>query len=442
MTAGVGPLSAGARIAEFRIVREIGAGGFGITYLAMDETLAREVALKEYLPGEWGIRRADGTIGPRSSASADNYAWGLQRFTDEARALARMDDPGIVRVHRVIEAAGTAYIVMEYVKGDSLADALQRSGPLADTDVRALLTALAHGLATVHAAGLLHRDIKPQNIMLRAADGSPVLIDFGAARQQVGRHSRPLTAVLTPGYAPMEQYSVQGRQGPWTDIYALGAVAYQAITGRVPDDAPDRLQQDRLVPVREAAPHPVTPGLSAAVDAALSVHIRDRPRDVNELLAMLMEEQEPAAPQEPLVPHRPVPKSDAGGPESIVVGREDGCDLRVRDASVSRRHAQVTRLPDGFYVTDLGTTNGTFVLHGTEWRMVQEAFAAPSDHLRFGRFEISVAQLVSRFTDGRYRASGSGYEHLDPHGPKMRDPATGEVLDRSTRTTDDWRLRS
>ena len=137
MTAGMGPLSAGARIGEFRIVREIGAGGFGITYLAMDEALAREVALKEYLPREWGTRRADGTIGPRSSASADDYAWGLQRFVDEARALARMDDPGIVRVHRVIEAAGTAYIVMEYVKGDSLADALRRSGPLADTAVRA-----------------------------------------------------------------------------------------------------------------------------------------------------------------------------------------------------------------------------------------------------------------------------------------------------------------
>ena len=324
MTAGIGPLPAGTRIREFRIVRELGTGGFGITYLAMDEALARKVALKEYLPREWGARRADGKIGPRSSASAEDYAWGRQRFMHEARALARMDDPGIVRVHRVIEAAGTAYIVMEYVDGASLADALRRSGPLSDTAVRALLTALVAGLATVHAAGLLHRDIKPQNIILRAADGSPVLIDFGAARQQVGRHSRPLTAVLTPGYAPVEQYSAHGRQGPWTDIYALGAVAYQAITGRAPDDAPDRAQHDELTPVREAAPHPVNPGLAAAIDAALSVHIRARPQDVNQLLAMLSEEKESVAPDPS------VAKPTAGDPETLVVGREHGCDLRLR----------------------------------------------------------------------------------------------------------------
>ncbi len=436
MTGRRGPLPAGASIGEFRIAREIGAGGFGITYLAMDETLAREVALKEYLPAEWGTRRADGTIGPRSSAMADAYTWGLQRFMDEARALARMNAPGIVRVHRVIEAAGTAYIVMEYVKGDSLADALQRWGPLTDTAVRALLVALADGLATVHAAGLLHRDIKPQNIMLRAADGNLVLIDFGAARQQVGRQSRPLTAVLTPGYAPMEQYSPHGRQGPWTDIYALGAVAYQAATGRVPDDAPGRVQHDELAPLREAAPHPVSSGLAEAVDAALSVHIQDRPKDVKQLLAMLKEEHESA------VPGSSAAKPSAGDAETFVVGREHGCDLHVRDASVSRRHAQVTRLPEGLYVVDLGSTNGTFVRHGAEWRMVREAFVAPSDHLRFGRFEIGVAELVSLCADGCHRPSGGGRpEHLDPRGPKMRDPSTGEVLDGNTRMANDWRAR-
>ena len=437
MTVGMGPLPPGAQLEEFRIVREIGAGGFGITYLAMDEALAREVALKEYLPREWGARRADGMIGPRSSASADAYAWGLQRFTDEARALARMNDPRIVRVHRVVEAAGTAYIVMEYVKGESLAAALQRSGPLADNAVHALLTALADGLATVHAAGLLHRDIKPQNIMLRAVDGSPVLIDFGAARQQVGRHSRPLTAVLTPGYAPMEQYSAQGKQGPWTDIYALGAVAYQAITGQVPDDAPARVQRDDLAQVREAAPYPVTPGLAAAVDATLSLHTKDRPQDVNQLLAMLKEEHESA------VPGPSVAKPTAGDLETFVVGRERGCDLRVRDASVSRQHAQITHLPDGLYVIDLGSTNGTFVLQGNEWRTVREAFVAPSDHLRFGHFEIGVAELVSLCAGGRDRPSGAGGpEHLDPDGPKMRDPSTGEVMDASTRMANDWRLRA
>ena len=177
-------------------------------------------------------------------------------------------------------------MVMEYVKGRSLGEELESAGRLGEERVRAIVEGLADGLEAVHAAGLLHRDLKPDNVMLDAHGGSPVLIDFGAARQYVGRESRPLTEVLTPGYAPFEQYQSKGRQGPWTDIYSLGALAYACLSGRVPDDAPDRVLEDLLPSVGKE-----TQGLSrelvAAVDAALAVDARDRPRDTAALRRLL-----------------------------------------------------------------------------------------------------------------------------------------------------------
>ena len=280
-------LEPGARIGEFEIVRELGFDGFGITYLARDHALARLVAVKEYFPGDWGTRRADGTIAPRSATAEFDYAWGLRRFVDEARVLARLSRHNIVRVHRIVEANGSAYMAMEYVEGHSLADELKSSGPLSETRVRRLLAGLADGLAEVHAAGLLHRDIKPDNVMLRAPDGSPVLIDFGAAREQLGRKSRSITSVLTPGYPPIEQYGTRGRRGPWTDLYALGAVAYTALSGRVPDDATERTLHDELVPIETVAASRVGAELARAVMAALEFDPDRRPRDVAEWLAIL-----------------------------------------------------------------------------------------------------------------------------------------------------------
>ena len=307
-------LGAGVRIGEYEIVRELGFGGFGITYLARDRVLERLVAVKEYFPAEWGTRRTDGTIGPRTTGAAGDYAWGLERFVDEARALARLDHPAIVKVHRVVEAGGTAYMVMEYVEGRSLAEELQVSGTLPEARVRALLSGLAEGLGAVHAAGLLHRDIKPANVMLRSRDGSPALIDFGAAREQLGRKSRSITTVLTPGYAPIEQYSAKGRQGPWTDVYALGALAYAALSGRVPDDATERVLDDQLAPLDTAAATPVSGGLVRVVDAALAVDMRRRPQDMGEWLALLGEGG-PGTAGEVIVAGRGIaaaPEADAG----------------------------------------------------------------------------------------------------------------------------------
>ena len=279
-------LAPGTRLGEFEIEKVLGAGGFGVTYLARDLSLATRRAVKEYLPRDWGVRRGDGMIGPRTGAVVEDYRWGLERFLEEARTLARFDHRHLLRVHRVFEARGTAYMVMEYVEGRTLKKEVEASGPLPEARVREVLAALTEGLAEVHGAGLLHRDIKPENVMVRPG-GEPVLIDFGAARQAMGGHSRALTAVLTPGYAPIEQYSARGHQGPWTDIYALGAVAYWALSGEAPEEAIERVRADRLLPVAQVARGRVSARLAAAVDAALAVSEADRPQSLEEWRALV-----------------------------------------------------------------------------------------------------------------------------------------------------------
>ena len=314
-------LAAGTRLEEFEIERELGAGGFGVTYLAYDASLGRRVAIKEYLPRDWGARGPDGGVGPRSATDAKDYEWGLDRFLEEARVLARLRHAHVLQVHRVIEAWGTAYMVTEYVEGRSLAEAFRAEGPWAEARVLALLDALTAGLAEVHGEGLVHRDVKPANVMLRG-DGSPVLIDFGSARQAVGGRSRSVMAVLTPGYAPFEQYSTKGVQGPWTDVYALGAVAYEALSGRVPEEAPERMAEDGLRPVSEAASQAVSARLSSAVMSALALRREDRPGSLAEWRALLgLPEEGTAADAGPRAPEPPGPSvpSVSSQPESELV---------------------------------------------------------------------------------------------------------------------------
>ena len=280
MTDGGAPLGPGVRVAEFEILRLLGAGGFGLTYLARDASLACEVAVKEYFPARSAVRRQDATVAPRSRAHAAEYRWGLERFLREARVLARFDDRRIVRVRRVFEAAGTAYLAMEYVEGRSLAAELKDVERLPEARVRSLMEQLAAALELVHAAGLVHRDIKPGNVMLRE-DGTAVLIDFGTANPVVGEQSELVQ--VTPPYAPLEQYgsgeSSERRLGPWTDIYALGAVAYRALSGQRPVEAVERVPVDRLPSLERAAPGTSEP-FAGAVMAALAVDAQDRPQSV------------------------------------------------------------------------------------------------------------------------------------------------------------------
>ncbi|WP_162932093.1 protein kinase domain-containing protein [Solimonas sp. K1W22B-7] len=275
-----GVLPEGTRLMEYEIRRVLGKpGGFGVTYLALDTNLDHEVAIKEYLPLEFALRMFDGSIAVRSEEDAAAFEWGRRCFLNEARLLARFNHPNVVQVHRLFEAHGTAYIVMDYVRGRSLAEELHGTAIAGQARLEALLLPLLDGLETVHAAGVLHRDLKPQNIVLRQ-DGTPVLIDFGAARGELGSHSRSLLNVLTAGYAPIEQYSQQGNQGPWSDIYAMGAVLHRALTGRKPPDAVDRLGEDPLQPLESQVGGDFDANFLRAIDWSLRVPIAARPQNI------------------------------------------------------------------------------------------------------------------------------------------------------------------
>jgi serine/threonine protein kinase len=274
-------LPVGTLLGDYRLDSVIGHGGFGITYRAFDSQLAKVVAIKEYLPVEFAVRQGDKVVA-RSARSAEDFAWGRERFLDEARALARFRHPHIVPVLRFLTANGTAYTVMEFEDGRSLGEMLGHSGRrLPPEDVRRLAEGLLLGLGAVHAQGFLHRDIKPSNIIIRR-DGVPILIDFGAARQAMGDRSRTLTSVLTPQYAPIEQYTAEGKQGPWSDIYSAAAVLHHAITGAPPPEAAGRIGKDTYKPLADSEARSYDKAFLAAIDGALAFAPEQRPQSVAE----------------------------------------------------------------------------------------------------------------------------------------------------------------
>src|SRR5436190_3882385 len=272
-------LPPGTMLGDYRLDAVIGHGGFGITYRAFDGQLAKVVAIKEYLPVEFAVR--DGlNVVPRGTRFAEDFAWGRERFLDEARALARFRHPHIVPVLRFLSANGTAYTVMEFEDGRSLGELLRQSDRgLPPDEVRRLTDGLLLGLGAVHAQGFLHRDIKPSNIIIRR-DGVPILIDFGAARQAIGSRTRTLTSVLTPQYAPIEQYAADGKQGAWSDIYSAGAVLHHALTGEPPPEAASRVGKDPYRRLVETQAGLVEPAFLAAIDAALAFAPEQRPQSV------------------------------------------------------------------------------------------------------------------------------------------------------------------
>lgn len=285
-------LQSGYRLAEYTIESVLGHGGFGITYLAHDTTLGAQVAIKEYLPHEIANRDNKTQVLPNPDRDAvRDYQTGLKNFVKEARALARFKHPNIVRVLRFLEANGTAYMVMEYEEGQSLADYLRRNGPRLDeqTLLRVFIPIL-NGLNAVHEAEMLHLDIKPENIYLRK-DGSPMLIDFGSARQGSAHIHK---VALTHGYAPMEQYPDKGTPGPSTDVYAIGASMYRCVTGKKPDDSLERYeailkyQVDPLTPAVKAGGNSYQRNILDCIDWAIQVYARDRPQSAREFQDALM----------------------------------------------------------------------------------------------------------------------------------------------------------
>jgi serine/threonine protein kinase len=281
-------LPPGTRLEEFEIERVLGSGGFGITYLARDTSLGRQVVIKENLPVQFAFRDTHSlTVSPRHTTGedAENFAWSLENFSKEAALLASLDHPGIVKVLRSFSAFGTAFFVMPYVDGlplDELIHSRTDQGkPFTVEEISGLLQRVLEALAYLHDRGIYHRDIKPGNILI-TRDGIPVLIDFGSARQRLSERS--MTVVESPGYTPFEQLQGRGNVGPWSDLYALGATVARAITGETLPKANDRVFDDPWVPLAQrweiTATLP-TP-LLASIDKALHPRDKDRWQDARE----------------------------------------------------------------------------------------------------------------------------------------------------------------
>ena len=281
-------LKPGHKILWYEIKEILGQGGFGITYLAYDPNLKKNVAIKEYLPIELAVRERDHSVHPVSEERGEQYKWGLDRFIKEAQTLAQFDHPNIVRVHSVTEENNTAYMVMVYEHGQTLQEILKGKKTLEEAELLKILIPILGGLEQIHNAGFIHRDIKPDNIFIRT-DGSPLLLDFGSARQALGEQTKTLTSLVSPGYSPFEQYFCKSdEQGEWTDIYGLGATLYRAIAGVAPQDAIDRsnailkTSKDIIVTAIEIGKGKYSERFLKAIDYALNFKPEDRPQSIAE----------------------------------------------------------------------------------------------------------------------------------------------------------------
>jgi serine/threonine protein kinase len=270
---------------KYKIISMLGRGGFAITYKAIEITTNDFVVIKEYFPVESAERANKQVVCPSADGVvADNYNSGLRAFIDEAKTLKQLSHPYIVTVHNYFKENGTAYLVMPFIEGETLEARLCKSPTkaLTSAEIHQWLPQLLDALQTIHKDGLLHRDIKPSNILIRK-DGNPVLIDFGSARNALAKRTQTLTVALTPGYAPPEQYSSEAiNQGPWTDIYALGAVLYRCILGVVPPDSTMRQDAsinneiDPILPSLQLLKKSTDPPLYNAIVKSLYLTRRDR----------------------------------------------------------------------------------------------------------------------------------------------------------------------
>ena len=310
---GFSALSTGARVDQYIIHSILGAGGFGITYLAEHRALGKMFAIKEYFPRDFGFR--EGTTVRAATDGEGTYRWGLDRFLQEARALARFRHPAIVDVANVFEANGTAYMVLAYEQARDLRVWLSSLGRMPTQDeVDQLVTPLLDALELIHEGNLLHRDVSPDNILIRS-DGGPVLIDFGSARDAVRGRAQAMSMVVKHGYSPPEQYtSDPGRQGPWTDIYALAATLYYIVTGGRPMDATARFVQEGFVPVTQAAKGRFRRSFLDAIEIGMQLRPENRPQSIAMWRPLLTQPSTLVAPVDiPSMPVAHLPETGARG---------------------------------------------------------------------------------------------------------------------------------
>ena len=271
---------------RYIVGKVIGYGGFGVTYVGWDGKLEQKVAIKEYLPSEFSTRVPGATVVTVfEGEKREQYSSGLVKFVEEAKHLAKFQsEDGIVKVFDSFEENDTAYIIMEYLEGETLKDYLAREKVIDENKAVQMLMPIMQSLRAVHAEGLLHRDIAPDNIFI-TKDGEVKLIDFGASRYATTSYSRSLTVVIKPGYSPEEQYRSRGDQGAYTDVYAVAATLYKMITGVTPPDAMERRAkaEGQKKDILEE-PHKINKNISInrenAILNAMNIRIEDRTPDI------------------------------------------------------------------------------------------------------------------------------------------------------------------
>ena len=283
-----GALRAGTVLkGRYLLGRVLGQGGFGITYMAWDESLKARVAVKEYMPGELATRLEHRQVVVRTAARQEEFAYGQERFKEEARILAKfMGQPNIAGVTDYFDENGTSYFVMDYIEGISFKTYIaQAGGRVSPEEALDVMIPVLRALTAVHGEGLIHRDVTPDNIYI-TKDGNVKLLDFGSARYSLGDKSKSLDVILKVGYAPKEQYIRRGRQGPYTDMYSCAACLYAAITGYLPPESLERLDHDTLVPPSEAGTE-IPLYLERAILKGLAVQPEDRFQTAGEFLEAL-----------------------------------------------------------------------------------------------------------------------------------------------------------
>ncbi|MBV8667381.1 MAG: serine/threonine protein kinase [Burkholderiaceae bacterium] len=295
-------LAIGTRLAEFEITGVVGEGGFGNVYLAFDHSLQRTVAIKEYMPVALASRGVDDAVLVASKRHRETFQTGMNSFINEARLLAQFDHPALIKVYRFWEQNNTAYMAMRYYEGHTLKSIVTGNPDIvSEAWLKPILKPILEALEVLYKIQILHRDISPENIMIQA-NGSAVLLDFGAARQIIGGLTQALTVILKPGYAPVEQYAEDSemKQGPWTDIYALSAVIYWTIVHKPPPTSVTRMIKDPIDLLQNSERPGFSKAFLAAIDRGMAVKPEDRPQSIAEfctLLGMDLSGETPASPQ-------------------------------------------------------------------------------------------------------------------------------------------------
>ncbi len=354
---------------RYYVGRILGSGGFGITYLAYDDKTKKVRAIKEFFPREW-VKRVDDHMRVKfqDSDKAEMYHRGLEVFVNEARVLGTMStDPVIVNVSDFFRENNTAYIVMEYLQGMTLAEYMSKKGRLfEEKQALAILKKIANPLHELHELGMLHRDISPDNVML-IDDNVVKLIDFGAIRQYAGYDRKSMSVLVKPGFAPPEQYDNMGKQGPWTDVYALAATYYYLVTGKQPVPSMDRLKEDTLVPLCERKPE-LSEKVSKVIEHAMVLNYENRIQGMMEFVKELKRAEGIAIPVPYLVMNieGESRKWKFESDRNIHLGRSSNdCEICVQGPDVSRIHCMVRydSRKGNFVVTDK-SANGTFTEYG------------------------------------------------------------------------------